>query len=87
MPHPSHAPCSSVLLALGFLPRPLSLPLSPSLSFQVNFFSYVALATAALPTLEKNHGSVVVVSSLTGQCVTEVQLLHTSALSQHTSEL
>eukprot|EP00076_Gallus_gallus_P034490 XP_025000028.1 hydroxysteroid 11-beta-dehydrogenase 1-like protein isoform X2 [Gallus gallus] len=54
---------------------------------QVNFFSYVALATAALPTLEKNHGSVVVVSSLTGQCVTEVQLLHTSAQSRHTFEL
>ncbi|XP_063213844.1 hydroxysteroid 11-beta-dehydrogenase 1-like protein isoform X4 [Chroicocephalus ridibundus] len=35
---------------------------------QVNFFSYVALATAALPTLEKNKGSLVVVSSLTG-CV------------------
>ncbi|XP_065555845.1 hydroxysteroid 11-beta-dehydrogenase 1-like protein isoform X2 [Lathamus discolor] len=33
---------------------------------QVNFFSYVALATAALPTLEKNQGSLVVVSSLTG---------------------
>lgn len=48
----------------------LSLPLSPSLSFQVNFFSYVALATAALPTLEKNHGSVVVVSSLTGKIPT-----------------
>ncbi|XP_027560330.1 hydroxysteroid 11-beta-dehydrogenase 1-like protein isoform X1 [Neopelma chrysocephalum] len=32
---------------------------------QVNFFSYVALTTAALPTLEKNRGSLVVVSSLT----------------------
>ncbi|XP_031460534.1 hydroxysteroid 11-beta-dehydrogenase 1-like protein isoform X2 [Phasianus colchicus] len=37
---------------------------------QVNFFSYVALATAALPSLEKNHGSVVVVSSLTGKIPT-----------------
>ncbi|XP_042669072.1 hydroxysteroid 11-beta-dehydrogenase 1-like protein isoform X1 [Centrocercus urophasianus] len=37
---------------------------------EVNFFSYVALATAALPTLEKNHGSVVVVSSLTGKIPT-----------------
>ncbi|KAM6331787.1 hydroxysteroid 11-beta-dehydrogenase 1-like protein isoform 2-T5 [Alca torda] len=35
---------------------------------QVNFFSYVALATAAFPTLEKNKGSLVVVSSVTG-CV------------------
>ncbi|XP_064031327.1 hydroxysteroid 11-beta-dehydrogenase 1-like protein isoform X3 [Pogoniulus pusillus] len=33
---------------------------------QVNFFSYVALATAALPTLEKNNGSLVVVSSVAG---------------------
>ncbi|XP_058677152.1 hydroxysteroid 11-beta-dehydrogenase 1-like protein isoform X2 [Ammospiza caudacuta] len=32
---------------------------------QVNFLSYVALATAALPTLEKNRGALVVVSSLT----------------------
>ncbi|XP_072213393.1 hydroxysteroid 11-beta-dehydrogenase 1-like protein isoform X1 [Excalfactoria chinensis] len=31
---------------------------------QVNFFSYVALASAALPTLEENHGSLLVVSSL-----------------------
>ncbi|KFP14242.1 Hydroxysteroid 11-beta-dehydrogenase 1-like [Egretta garzetta] len=37
---------------------------------QVNFFSYVALATAALPTLEKNTGSLVVVSSLTGKIPT-----------------
>ncbi|NXG68842.1 DHI1L protein, partial [Baryphthengus martii] len=37
---------------------------------QVNFFSYVALATAALPTLEKNRGSLVVVSSLTGKIPT-----------------
>ncbi|KFV01868.1 Hydroxysteroid 11-beta-dehydrogenase 1-like [Pterocles gutturalis] len=37
---------------------------------QVNFFSYVALATAALPTLEKNKGSLVVVSSLTGKVPT-----------------
>ncbi|XP_061322733.1 hydroxysteroid 11-beta-dehydrogenase 1-like protein [Pezoporus flaviventris] len=37
---------------------------------QVNFFSYVALATAALPTLEKNQGSLVVVSSLTGKIPT-----------------
>ncbi|NXL93256.1 DHI1L protein, partial [Alectura lathami] len=37
---------------------------------QVNFFSYVALATAALPTLEKNKGSLVVVSSLTGRVPT-----------------
>lgn len=36
------------------------------LLFQVNFFSYVALATAALPTLEKNRGALVVVSSLAG---------------------
>lgn len=36
------------------------------LSFQVNFLSYVALATAALPTLEKNRGALVVVSSLAG---------------------
>ncbi|NWV06605.1 DHI1L protein, partial [Ptilonorhynchus violaceus] len=34
---------------------------------QVNFLSYVALATAALPTLEKNRGSLVVVSSLAGK--------------------
>ncbi|XP_041566840.2 hydroxysteroid 11-beta-dehydrogenase 1-like protein isoform X1 [Taeniopygia guttata] len=37
---------------------------------QVNFFSYVALATAALPTLEKNRGALVVVSSLTGKIPT-----------------
>nr|XP_038025212.1 hydroxysteroid 11-beta-dehydrogenase 1-like protein isoform X2 [Anas platyrhynchos] len=37
---------------------------------KVNFFSYVALATAALPTLEKNKGSLVVVSSLTGKIPT-----------------
>ncbi|KFW06087.1 Hydroxysteroid 11-beta-dehydrogenase 1-like, partial [Eurypyga helias] len=37
---------------------------------QVNFFSYVALATAALPTLEQNKGSLVVVSSLTGKIPT-----------------
>ncbi|NXO02378.1 DHI1L protein, partial [Rhinopomastus cyanomelas] len=37
---------------------------------QVNFFSYVTLATAALPTLEKNNGSIVVVSSLTGKIPT-----------------
>ncbi|KFO92033.1 Hydroxysteroid 11-beta-dehydrogenase 1-like [Buceros rhinoceros silvestris] len=37
---------------------------------QVNFFSYVALATAALPTLEKSKGSLVVVSSLTGKIPT-----------------
>ncbi|KFQ72186.1 Hydroxysteroid 11-beta-dehydrogenase 1-like [Phaethon lepturus] len=37
---------------------------------QVNFFSYVALATAALPTLEKNKGSLVVVSSLIGKIPT-----------------
>ncbi|NXR11623.1 DHI1L protein, partial [Semnornis frantzii] len=37
---------------------------------QVNFFSYVALATAALPTLEKNNGSLVVVSSLAGKIAT-----------------
>lgn len=36
------------------------------LSFQVNFLSYVALATAALPTLEQSSGALVVVSSLTG---------------------
>ncbi|KFV61680.1 Hydroxysteroid 11-beta-dehydrogenase 1-like [Dryobates pubescens] len=37
---------------------------------QVNFFSYVALATAALPTLEKSNGSLVVVSSLAGKIAT-----------------
>ncbi|NXG14363.1 DHI1L protein, partial [Grallaria varia] len=37
---------------------------------QVNFFSYVALTTAALPTLEENQGSLVVVSSLTGKIPT-----------------
>ncbi|XP_041337748.1 hydroxysteroid 11-beta-dehydrogenase 1-like protein isoform X3 [Pyrgilauda ruficollis] len=37
---------------------------------QVNFLSYVALATAALPTLEKNRGVLVVVSSLTGKMPT-----------------
>ncbi|NXA85270.1 DHI1L protein, partial [Melanocharis versteri] len=37
---------------------------------QVNFLSYVALATAALPTLEKNRGALVVVSSLTGKMPT-----------------
>ncbi|XP_064031326.1 hydroxysteroid 11-beta-dehydrogenase 1-like protein isoform X2 [Pogoniulus pusillus] len=37
---------------------------------QVNFFSYVALATAALPTLEKNNGSLVVVSSVAGKIAT-----------------
>ncbi|NXI98104.1 DHI1L protein, partial [Psophia crepitans] len=37
---------------------------------QVNFFSYVALATAALPTLEKNKGALVIVSSLTGKIPT-----------------
>ncbi|NWW58542.1 DHI1L protein, partial [Ifrita kowaldi] len=37
---------------------------------QVNFLSYVALATAALPTLEKNRGALVVVSSLAGKMPT-----------------
>ncbi|NXT85779.1 DHI1L protein, partial [Zapornia atra] len=37
---------------------------------QVNFFSYVALATAALPILEKDKGALVVVSSLTGRIPT-----------------
>ncbi|NWI68515.1 DHI1L protein, partial [Todus mexicanus] len=37
---------------------------------QVNFFSYVALATAALPTLEKDKGSLVVVSSIAGKIPT-----------------
>ncbi|NWR89628.1 DHI1L protein, partial [Furnarius figulus] len=37
---------------------------------QVNFFSYVALTTAALPTLEESQGSLVVVSSLTGKIPT-----------------
>ncbi|XP_064590541.1 hydroxysteroid 11-beta-dehydrogenase 1-like protein isoform X2 [Zonotrichia leucophrys gambelii] len=37
---------------------------------QVNFLSYVALATAALPSLEKNRGALVVVSSLTGKMPT-----------------
>ncbi|OXB59935.1 hypothetical protein ASZ78_008071, partial [Callipepla squamata] len=37
---------------------------------QVNFFSYVALATAALPALERSRGSVVVVSSLAGKVPT-----------------
>ncbi|NXH05492.1 DHI1L protein, partial [Loxia leucoptera] len=37
---------------------------------QVNFLSYVALATEALPTLEKNRGALVVVSSLTGKMPT-----------------
>ncbi|NXA78989.1 DHI1L protein, partial [Thryothorus ludovicianus] len=37
---------------------------------QVNFLSYVALATAALPTLERNGGALVVVSSLTGKIPT-----------------
>ncbi|XP_009081649.1 PREDICTED: hydroxysteroid 11-beta-dehydrogenase 1-like protein [Acanthisitta chloris] len=37
---------------------------------QVNFLSYVALSTAALPTLEENGGSLVVVSSLTGRIPT-----------------
>ncbi|NXP38976.1 DHI1L protein, partial [Leiothrix lutea] len=37
---------------------------------QVNFLSYVALATAALPTLEENGGALVVVSSLTGKMPT-----------------
>ncbi|NWY05125.1 DHI1L protein, partial [Nothoprocta ornata] len=37
---------------------------------QVNFFSYVALATAPLPTLEENQGSLIVVSSLTGKIPT-----------------
>ncbi|XP_064898264.1 hydroxysteroid 11-beta-dehydrogenase 1-like protein isoform X3 [Columba livia] len=36
----------------------------------VNFFSYVALATAALQTLERSNGSLVVVSSLTGRIPT-----------------
>ncbi|XP_064325902.1 hydroxysteroid 11-beta-dehydrogenase 1-like protein isoform X2 [Phalacrocorax carbo] len=37
---------------------------------QVNFFSYVALTTAALPTLERDKGSLVVVSSLIGKIPT-----------------
>ncbi|KFW85510.1 Hydroxysteroid 11-beta-dehydrogenase 1-like, partial [Phalacrocorax carbo] len=36
----------------------------------VNFFSYVALTTAALPTLERDKGSLVVVSSLIGKIPT-----------------
>uniref|UniRef100_A0A8C0EWP7 Hydroxysteroid 11-beta-dehydrogenase 1-like protein n=1 Tax=Bubo bubo TaxID=30461 RepID=A0A8C0EWP7_BUBBB len=45
-------------------PSPFESAAYPDL--KVNFFSYVALATAALPTLEKNKGSLVV-SSLTGE--------------------
>ncbi|NXG05573.1 DHI1L protein, partial [Sakesphorus luctuosus] len=37
---------------------------------QVNFFSYVALTTAALPTLEQSQGSLVVVSSVAGKIPT-----------------
>ncbi|XP_074933862.1 hydroxysteroid 11-beta-dehydrogenase 1-like protein isoform X2 [Phalacrocorax aristotelis] len=37
---------------------------------QVNFFSYVALTTAALPILERDKGSLVVVSSLIGKIPT-----------------
>ncbi|NXH50274.1 DHI1L protein, partial [Dicaeum eximium] len=37
---------------------------------QVNFLSYVALATAALTTLEENGGALVVVSSLAGKMPT-----------------
>ena len=34
----------------------------------VNFFGYVTAATNALPELEKNSGSIIVVSSLAGRC-------------------
>ena len=34
---------------------------------QINFVSYTQMATAALPTLEKSNGAVVVVSSLLGK--------------------
>ncbi|KAJ7412264.1 hydroxysteroid 11-beta-dehydrogenase 1-like protein [Willisornis vidua] len=37
---------------------------------QVNFFSYVELTTAALPTLEQSRGSLVVVSSVAGKIPT-----------------
>ncbi|NWH77929.1 DHI1L protein, partial [Piaya cayana] len=46
---------------------------------QVNFFSYVALATAALPTLEQSKGSLVVVSSLTGKIPTPFTTSYSAA--------
>ncbi|NWS32980.1 DHI1L protein, partial [Polioptila caerulea] len=46
---------------------------------QVNFLSYVALATAALPTLEKNRGALVVVSSLTGKIPTPFTTSYSAA--------
>lgn len=64
---PNHAP--SLTTPLIFLAHAVKSFLQEPclhLSFQVNFLSYVALATAALPTLEKNGGALVVVSSLTG---------------------
>ncbi|XP_074783819.1 hydroxysteroid 11-beta-dehydrogenase 1-like protein [Athene noctua] len=71
--HGSRAPpLPSAAAALGppgpFLQTLLLLPcLLPS---RVNFFCYVALATAALPTLEKNKGPLGAVPSLTGEIVT-----------------
>lgn len=38
-------------------------------SLEVNLLSYVVLSTAALPMLKQTNGSIVVVSSVAGECV------------------
>lgn len=43
---------------------------------KVNFFSYIQMAWKALPSLEKNKGSLVIVSSLAGRFVFIVQPKH-----------
>ncbi|XP_051553392.1 hydroxysteroid 11-beta-dehydrogenase 1-like protein [Myxocyprinus asiaticus] len=45
---------------------------------QVNFVSYVQLAGAALPVLEKSGGSIIVVSSLAGKLITPFVAPYTS---------
>ncbi|XP_014351335.2 LOW QUALITY PROTEIN: hydroxysteroid 11-beta-dehydrogenase 1-like protein [Latimeria chalumnae] len=45
---------------------------------QVNFFSYVEMATAALPTLVESKGSIIVVSSLLGRITTPFSTSYTA---------
>lgn len=37
-------------------------------SMEVNFLSYVVMTVAALPMLKQSNGSIVIVSSLAGEC-------------------
>lgn len=38
-------------------------------SMEVNFISYVVLSAASLPMLKQSSGSIVVVSSMAGECI------------------